>query len=287
MSGLGDRHTVRTSIGDVDYHVRGSGRTMVFVHGLLANAVLWSDVVSELAAGYRCVCVDLPLGSHRLAADPDAELTPATVASALAEVLEAVAPDGAVLVANDTGGVLAQIVATTTPERLDGLVLTPCDLYANFLPWMLRYIQVLARVPGGVWLMATLLRFGWLRRLPIAYGWLVRRLLTPQEWDSFLRPATGSPAVRRDLGKFLRAISTRYTRGTAQRLPEFEKPTLFAWADTHRIFPVAHARRLAGSMPDAEVRAVPDSYAFLPMDKPAALSGLIDEFVSTRLGAAR
>lgn len=280
---LGERHTARTRIGDVEYHVRGSGRTLVFAHGLLANSDLWADVVERLAERCRCVSVELPLGSHRLPAAADAELTVDQVAGALADVVESVAPDGAVLVGNDTGGALAQIVAVTAPERLDALVLTSCDAYDNFLPLLLRYTQWVARAPGGVWLMTTALRLPWARRLPIAYGWLTRRKLTAQQWDSFFTPGVKSRQVRRDLGKFLRSISTRHTLQAARALPGFAKPTLFAWADTTRVFPIAHAHRLAESMPDATVRAVPDSYAFVPLDQPALLAKLIEEFVAERL----
>jgi pimeloyl-ACP methyl ester carboxylesterase len=38
---------------------------LLFSHGWLANANLWRAVVEELAGDFRCLSLDLPLGSHR------------------------------------------------------------------------------------------------------------------------------------------------------------------------------------------------------------------------------
>src|SRR5262249_3057864 len=54
----------------------GAGRPLVFVHGLLANSRLWRKVIALLEPRFRCVAPDLPLGSHRLPMNSDAELTP-------------------------------------------------------------------------------------------------------------------------------------------------------------------------------------------------------------------
>ena len=43
--------------------------------GALVNANLWRKVVPRLAPDFRCVTLDLPLGSHELAM-PGADLSP-------------------------------------------------------------------------------------------------------------------------------------------------------------------------------------------------------------------
>jgi pimeloyl-ACP methyl ester carboxylesterase len=53
-------------------------------------------------------------------------------------------------VANDTGGALTQIAAVEHGERLGRVVLTSCDAFEHFFPWMFRYLPVLTRLPGGL-----------------------------------------------------------------------------------------------------------------------------------------
>lgn len=283
---LGARRTVQTSIGELGCYERGAGPTLVFLHGVLVNADLWTRTVPLLADTHRCVTLELPLGAHTTPAPPEADLTPDGIAAAVTEALRDRAPEGCVLVGNDAGGVFAQLVATSSPDLLRGLVLTSCETYDNYLPRALRHAQLAARVPGGVWLMVQALRLRALRRLPLACGWLTKHPLAPELRQSFLEPARGDAGVRRDLGKFLRGVSKRYTRQTARELREFKQPTLFPWADTTRIFPVAHAHRLAAAMPDARVRPIADSYALVPLDQPEPLAREIRSYVGRRIRPA-
>jgi pimeloyl-ACP methyl ester carboxylesterase len=67
-----------------------------------------------------------------------AALTMDGIAAMVGELLAALALEDVVLVGNDTGGALAQVVATSTPERLGALVLTSCDAFEHFPPPILK-----------------------------------------------------------------------------------------------------------------------------------------------------
>ena len=56
--------------GRIDYFERGEGPVLVFAHGWLANANLWREVVDSLSSRFRCIVLDLPLGSHRQPMEP-------------------------------------------------------------------------------------------------------------------------------------------------------------------------------------------------------------------------
>ena len=146
--GLEPQAEIRLPQGTVRYREAGSGRPIVFVHGLLVNGALWRKVTPGLESDYRCIVPDLPLGSHRIPMDEDADLSPPGVARLISDFLAALDLDGVILVGNDTGGAICQLVAAHHPERLGGLVLTPCDAYENFLPPAFRPLQYAARVPG-------------------------------------------------------------------------------------------------------------------------------------------
>src|SRR5439155_8605999 len=42
----------------------GRGEPLVLVHGVLLNANVWRKVVPRLAPDFRCIALDLPMGSH-------------------------------------------------------------------------------------------------------------------------------------------------------------------------------------------------------------------------------
>jgi pimeloyl-ACP methyl ester carboxylesterase len=76
LNGNVDAHTWRSQLlgaprslevpnGTLDYFDRGEGPALLFSHGWLANANLWRKVVDPLQGEFRCLVLDLPLGSHR------------------------------------------------------------------------------------------------------------------------------------------------------------------------------------------------------------------------------
>ena len=258
---------------------RPDGPPVVFVHGLLVDGSLWRKVVPSLEGELRCIWPDWPLGSHRTAMAPGADLSPRGVAHLIADALAAMELERVTLVGNDTGGAICQLVATERPERLGRLVLTDCDAFENFLPPMFRGLQVAARVPGLLNALVQPMRIRALRRLPMAYGLVTKRPIDHAVTDAWLRPFLQQRAVRRDTAKLLRGITRRDTLAAAERLRRFERPTLLAWAHEDRAFPVAHAHRLAALLPDARVEEIPDSLTFIPEDQPEPLADAIARFV--------
>jgi pimeloyl-ACP methyl ester carboxylesterase len=264
--------------GTLNYRSSGAGPPVVFLHGLFTNSTLWRGVIERLQDTHHCVAPDLPLGSHTRALGDGADLSPPGLAALVAEFLERLDLRDVTLVANDTGGAIAQLVAVRHPERLARLVLTPCDAFENFLPPMFRPLQHLARVPGLVGVMLQALRLRPLRRLPVAFGLLTKRAVPNAVVDGWLRPAQRDRRVRRDVGRLLRGIDSRFTVQAADALASFTKPVVLAWATEDRVFPPDHARRLAAVLPDARIEWIEDSYSFVPEDQPARLADVIRSF---------
>jgi pimeloyl-ACP methyl ester carboxylesterase len=277
-SQLGTRHEARLPQGRVVYHQQGSGPPLLFVHGLLVDGRLWRKVVPLLATEFRCIVPNLPLGSHTVPMRPDADLSPPGVARLIVDLLDALELDAATVVANDTGGAFAQILAAQHPQRVDRLVLTPCDALERFFPPLFRYLQVLARVPGSAWLVAQTLQVRSLRRLPLAFGWLAKRPIEPAVLDSYVQALADQPAVRRDLTKVLRGVGSRHTLAAAEALRGFDRPVLLAWAREDRVFPMELARRLDWLLPNSRLEPIDDCYTFVSEDQPERLAELIRDF---------
>jgi pimeloyl-ACP methyl ester carboxylesterase len=255
------------SLGPVHYHESGEGRPLVFVHGLMMTADLWAEVVPALASHFRCLAPDWPLGAHPEPMRPDAHLTPDTVADLILEFLEALDLQDVTLVGNDTGGALCTHLAGLTPPRVQRLVLTPCDAYDIFPPGPYKWLLWAPRIPGAMTLAAYATRLDWVRRSPIAFGWLSKRRLDDDLLDSFLL-SSGSRAIRNDAGKFLRAISSDFTGKAAANAHKFKGEVLIAWGTEDKVFPRAHAERLAKAFRNATLEWVEEARTFVMIDQP-------------------
>jgi pimeloyl-ACP methyl ester carboxylesterase len=115
--------------------------------------------------------------------------------------------------------------------------------------------------------------------MPIAFGRLTKRRLDSSLLESFVSPGISDKGVRRDTKKLLRGVSPRYTIEAAEQLKAFGKPVLIAWGTDDKFFPADHARRLQALLPNARLEWVEDSRAFVPLDQPTRLAGLIAGFM--------
>lgn len=270
---------VRLPQGTIRYRESGSGAPIVFAHGLLVNGRLWDPVAERLAPDFRCIVPDLPLGSHPVPMEPDADLSPPGLAAIVAGFLEALELESVTLVGNDSGGAISQLVATKHPERIGRLVLTNCDLYDDFPPKLFAYLGLAARIPGAMTALAQTMRIKPLRRTPLAYGVLTKTRLDDDLLEDWIRPGLEDPRIRRDTRKFINGISRNQTLQAARDLETFDAPGLFAWAPEDRWFKVEHADRLAAAMPNARVERIERSKTFVPLDRPDRLAELIGAFV--------
>src|SRR4051812_6788402 len=218
---LGTQREVRLPAGPIRYRERGDGPPIVFLHGIVANGALWRRVVPDLAGEHRCITPDWPLGSHALGLRDDVDLSLPGLARIVEQFLDALGLEDVTLVANDTGGAIAQWVAVHDPARLGRLVITPCDAFENFLPPVLRHLQVVGRRPAGLWLAGQALRFPPLQRLPIAFGRLTVRPIDPDAMTAYTAPLRTNAAVRADFARLVRSISSRYTIEAAEGLRHF------------------------------------------------------------------
>jgi pimeloyl-ACP methyl ester carboxylesterase len=275
---LGKGKELRLPQGTIRYHEVGSGPPLVFVHGALVNANHWRKVVPQLAADFRCVALDLPLGAHRDPMPPDADLTPPALADIIADAIEALELEDVVLIGNDTGGALCQLVVTRRPERIGRLVLTSCDAFDNFPPKVMQPAMPLMRVPGAIMVLFTPMRLAAVRRRMMTLIRATKRPVDQQTVDSYGLPAIGSAGVRRDTRKLLQGVDKRYTLEAAERLPSFDRPALIAWSREDKFFPPRHAERLTELLPHARLEWIEDSYTFSPEDQPTRLAGLIAGF---------
>src|SRR5215831_15818835 len=98
---------IELSAGTLDYEDTGdAGPVIVFLHGLMMEASLWTPTVADLSSRYRCVVPTLPLGAHRHAVRPDADVSLPGQARLVAEFLDRLGLTDVTLVGNDTGGAI-------------------------------------------------------------------------------------------------------------------------------------------------------------------------------------
>jgi pimeloyl-ACP methyl ester carboxylesterase len=262
--------------GRLEYRAAGPADStlppVVFVHGVLVDGRLWEPVAARLAAqGFRSYALTLPLGAHRLPMNPGADLSPRGIAQLVRDFMAALGLNGAIIVGNDTGGAICQVLLGGDTSRVGAAVLTNCDAFACFPPRTLAPLFWALRHPGLVAGLVRALRSARVRRSPLAYGLLTTNPLDDALTHSWVQ-SLASKEIRRDLAKLAQGVRPRVLLDAASRFDLFAGPVRIVWGDGDRIFAPQLGRQLSQAFPEGSLTLVPGGRTFLPLEYPAEVA---------------
>lgn len=268
---------VTTAFGDIAYTEQGSGPAALFVHGVFLNGFLWRKPIERLKDLRRCIAVDLLAhGGSRAAPDQDVSF------NAQAEMLEAVCSNlnlGKVdVVANDSGGGIAQIFACRYPQRIRSLTLTNCDVHDNWPPKAFESTvnDVAKGLLGPV--AKQMLADAEFARAYFSVGYVHPERLTKDEMMTFLEPIFSTDEGIHGLERFFAKADCRYTVVIEPQLKQLEVPTLIVWATSDQFFDVKWAYWLKDTIPGArKVVEIEGAKLFFPDERPDELADPIRE----------
>jgi len=256
----------------------GPGEAALFLHGVGTSSSLWRGVIDLIGDERRCVAVDLPLHGR----------TPAAASYELGETAEFVAAfcaslglTGIDLVANDTGGAIAQIFAARHPELLRSFTLTNCDTIGNLPPKLFAPVVWLARARLLVPLQRAFLRNP-RRARKVLYGPGLENVeaLPLTQVAEWLAPLSGGRA--REMERWLAAIRPRDLVAAKPALARLEVPTQLVWGTGDAFFARSWAYALKNLIPGVrEVIEVPHARLFFPAERPAELAEPLLRFWKT------
>jgi pimeloyl-ACP methyl ester carboxylesterase len=266
------RHTAATRFGEISYLDLGAGPTALFVHGIATNAYLWRHVMDALNGQHRCIAIDLPLhGQSPATAEQDLSL--AALAAGLDDFCEVLGLTGIDLVANDTGGAIAQIFAARHPQRLATLTLTNCDTVDNLPPEAFKPMVELAAAgnlaPSAVAMFANLETAA---QISFASGYEHLDRIDRDVIRSYLQPCFGTMERARQFERLLVSLDVGDLQAVMPQLAELTVPTLVVWGTGDAFFDVSWAYWLRDTIPGTtRVVTVDGARLFFPEERPMDL----------------
>jgi pimeloyl-ACP methyl ester carboxylesterase len=263
------RRMIDTDSGPVGCVDVGTGRPALFVHGVATGGALWRNVIAALLPERRCIAVDLPLhGRTPVRAGQDLSLT--GLAKVVEDFCAALDLTDLDLVANDTGGAIAQIVAVHQSQRLATLTLTNCETPGNTPPRNFKPAVLMARAG----LLAPLAGPRLLANLPAA-----RKRMFGQAYEdverlpldvvkAYLEPLVGTRQRAKDGQRWIASIHNRDMAAIEPALRQLTVPTLIVWGTGDPTFHVRYAQWLRDTIPGAtDVVAVDRARLFFPDER--------------------
>lgn len=257
----------RPDAAQISWEAEGpdDGQAVLLIMGLAYPAAMWFRQVPALSEHYRVIRVD-NRGAGHTGDVPGAPYTVETMAADCLAVLDAADVQTAHVVAISMGGLMAQEIALTAPQRV-------------------RSLCLLATHPGIPHAVMN----------PEALAILGRRGdLTPREAAEASVPFNYAPSTPRErieedwaVRLPLAATNEGYLAqvyGTSQwdgydRLGRITAPTLVLHGELDALVPPANGQILADRIPGAELVTVPQTNHLLGTDQPEQVSDLIVDWL--------
>src|SRR5262245_18761703 len=267
-----NRRSLETAAGRMAFTEQGDGPVALFVHGVFLNADLWDGVIDRVRDVRRCIAPDLLCHGHTRERS-DVDVSFAGQARALVQLLDALDVGRVDLIANDSGGGIAQILSARHPERIRTLTLTNCDVHDGWPPPAFMP-TVQAVLGGGLRALLESLRDPAVARGALGVGFEHPERLSDETLRGSLEPLLASDERVANLERFFRAMDCAQTVEVEPLLRRLEAPTLVVWGTADVFFDVAWGRWLCDTIPGARpLVELPEAKLFFPMERTAQLAG--------------
>jgi pimeloyl-ACP methyl ester carboxylesterase len=259
----------------VNYVEIGEGRPILFVHGISGCWQNWLENLPHFGAGQRAIALDLPgFGASPMPSWP-IEMT--AYARLLGDFCEKLGIEGATLVGNSMGGLLAVEAATTNPARFERLVLVSAAGIINTWNPQMR---------------ATATAWAWHEFGP-AFANRGRAIVSRKRARELVfRPFVRYPRrLREDLlleqivnglkraEGFGDALLSLIVHDSRERLAAIEMPTLIVWGLSDRVVPVAAAASYHRRIPHSRLEIFERTGHVPQLERPLRFNGLLEEFL--------
>lgn len=265
-----------TRFGRIAYIDRGKGDAVLFLHGFPLSSFQWRDVIDRLQTRRRCIAPDfLGLGFTEVAHGQS--VAPAAQVVMLATLLDQLSVKSVDIIANDSGGAVAQLFVVRYPERVRTLLLTNCDTEPDSPPPAVMPVIELARNGRFVEeMIVPQVKNPASARTPNGLGGLCYSdpsHPTDEAIEQYLAPMVSS-SERKALGDaYAIALAPNPLAGVGAKLKQCKVPTRIVWGTADDIFSKESAAYLDRILSNSKgVRRVPGAKLFFPEEYPELIA---------------
>jgi haloalkane dehalogenase len=247
-----ERRFLATPFGRIAYIDRGRGDAVLFLHGFPLSSFQWRGAIDRLSSDRRCIAPDL-MGLGYTEVAENQSVAPDAQVDMIIALLDGLSIPKVDLIANDSGGAVAQLVMTKHRERVRTALLTNCDVENNSPPAALLPVIDLARrgLYPDLWLEP------WLRHKDAARSanglggmcYSDSNQPTDAALDQYLQPLVSSSARKDLVNRYATSLEPNALLGIESGLRQCTVPTSIVWGMSDTIFSTKNPAYLHSILP--------------------------------------
>jgi haloalkane dehalogenase len=263
-------------VSRVAYVERGYGPAVLSVHGYPLNGFQWRGALDRLQGYRRCITLDvMGMGYTQTPAGP--KISPEIQATMLAMLLDSLHIDAVDLVANDSGGLGAQLFPPKYAQRVRTLLLTNCYVDENSAPP--QFLPFIEQATKGTFVdefIVPQLEDKRLSRSANGMGGLAFKhpeSLSDQTIETYFRPLVETALKKSQVNEYAVSIGTNSLVAIGENLHRSKGPARMVWGLKDALFGAQWAEWLERTLPGSHgVRRVESANLFFPEEMPEMIA---------------
>lgn len=270
------RRYVKTRFGNIAYVERGAGPAALFLHGFPLNGFQWRGALDRLSRYRRCVAPDFLGMGYTQVADGQG-CAPEAQVDMLIALLDTLSVPSVDVIANDSGGAVAQLLVARHRDRVRTLLLTNCDAENDSPPPALLPVIELAKQGRfvdewlGRWHADTALA-----RSPEGIGGMCYANPahpTDEAIDTYFGPLLSTQQRRDNAHAYAIALERNALAGIGPALKRSTVPVRIVWGTGDTIFSAKSPAFLDDAFGNSQgVRLLESSKLFWPEERPDVIA---------------
>lgn len=256
----------------VSYVLHGQGTThLLLIHGIPVWGYLWKDCIEMLAQHFRLIIPDLVgygFSDQRDCFDRSIKVQ----SHILYELVEQLGVDNLLVAGHDIGGAVAQRFVVDYAARVRKWALIDSVLYDS---WPADPMVRLGNPKLHYRTQGDELAKKFIERLPDSF--YHREKATQELLEGWMAPYATEEG-KLSLIRNAAALNTNHTMELLDDLQKLTLPLLLLWGAKDQFQPLSSAERFIEQFPITQLRVIPDSDHFLPLEKGEELARILTEF---------
>jgi 3-oxoadipate enol-lactonase len=251
---------VRVGHLDIAFHEKGSGKTIVFLHGVGSDISVWKRQLDYFSKKWRAVAIEYTgYGESDL---PAKGLSREELGHSLFGAMDGLGILEAHIVGLSMGGVMALEMVRQQPSRLRSLTLA----------------DTFARHPNAMTILEGLHRdISTMTMDEFAKG-RVDLILAPDATEA-LKQEVIETMAKIDKRTYYWSTTAVWTADYRKDLPQIQHPTLIAIGEHDQLTPVALSEELAREISGSKLQVIPKAGHLSNLDNPDFFNRIVSEFI--------
>jgi len=227
------------------YRQLGEGNDLVFIHGFPTHSYTWRKLLPKLSQHFTCHLLDVPgLGDSQWSAKTDFNIK--AQAKRIIQLLKKLSIEKLSLIAHDSGGTIARIIAIEEADAVDNLILINTEI-PNHRPPFIEMYQKISRIP----LVPMYIRMQLKRERFVRSAMGFKQAYTNKAMfddrsnlSPYLDPLIQSSLKTAGAFKFLRGIDWKMIDDFKDSHKKITANVLLLWGENDKTFPIELGRKM-------------------------------------------